>query len=91
MSQQICYPCTACLITVGDEILRGHIVDTNTSYLAKNLTAAGVRLQKVTVVPDVVRIISLSLLCKYTVKIINKYSGYYIQEYLFLLFINAKK
>ncbi|XP_029177325.1 FAD synthase-like isoform X1 [Nylanderia fulva] len=54
MSQRIYRPCTACLITVGDEILRGQIVDTNTSYLAKNLTAAGIRLQKVTVVPDVV-------------------------------------
>lgn len=78
MSQRICYPCTASLITVGDEILRGRIVDTNTSYLAKNLTAAGVRLQKVTVVPDVVRIILLSLLCEHAVKIINKYSRYYI-------------
>ncbi|XP_019885564.1 FAD synthase isoform X2 [Camponotus floridanus] len=54
MSQQICRSCTACLITVGDEILRGQIVDTNTSYLAKNLTAAGVRLQKVTIVPDII-------------------------------------
>lgn len=55
MSQRICR--TASLIIMGDEILRGQIIDTNTSYLAKNLTAAGVRLQKVTVVPDVVRII----------------------------------
>ncbi|EZA56360.1 hypothetical protein DMN91_010350 [Ooceraea biroi] len=46
--------CTASLIVVGDEILRGQIVDTNTSYLARNLTAAGVRLERVTVVPDVV-------------------------------------
>lgn len=64
MSEQICHPCTVCLITVGDEILRGQIIDTNTSYLAKNLTAAGVRLQKVTIVPDIVRIILLSLFVK---------------------------
>lgn len=77
MSQRVCRPCTACLITVGDEILRGQIVDTNTSYLAKNLTAAGVRLQKVVVVPDVVRIILISLL--FIVKMINEtYSRHFM-------------
>lgn len=74
MSQRICRPCTVCLITVGNEILRGQIVDTNTPYLAKSLTAAGVRLQKVTIVPDIVRIILLFL----NIKIINKYNKYYI-------------
>lgn len=48
--------CTASSIVVGDEILRGQIVDTNTSYLARKLTAAGIKLQKVTIVPDIVRI-----------------------------------
>lgn len=51
--------CTASLIVVGDEILRGGIVDTNTSYLARRLTAAGVRLLRVIAVPDVVCIILL--------------------------------
>ncbi|KAG5315213.1 FAD1 synthase, partial [Acromyrmex insinuator] len=46
--------CTASLIVVGDEILRGQIIDTNTSYLAKNLTAAGIKLQKVIMVSDTV-------------------------------------
>lgn len=46
--------CTASLIVVGDEILRGQIVDTNTSYLARSLTAAGARLERVVVVPDIV-------------------------------------
>lgn len=54
--------CTAGLIVVGDEILRGLIVDTNTSYLAQNLTSAGLRLQRVTVVPDIVCIILLLLI-----------------------------
>ncbi|XP_012224957.1 FAD synthase-like isoform X1 [Linepithema humile] len=54
MLQRTCHPCTASLIVVGDEILRGRIIDTNTSYLARRLTAAGVRLQRVIVVPDVV-------------------------------------
>lgn len=56
MSHEMCHLCTASLIVVGDEILRGQIVDTNTSYLARSLTAAGVSLQRVVVVPDVVRI-----------------------------------
>jgi len=55
MSEQIHHTCcTASLIVIGDEILRGQIIDTNTSYLAKHLTAAGIRLQKVTVVSDIV-------------------------------------
>ncbi|KAI4491686.1 hypothetical protein M0804_003078 [Polistes exclamans] len=45
---------TAGLIVIGDEILRGQIVDTNTSYLARKLRATGVKLCKVTVVPDIV-------------------------------------
>ncbi|CAK9801444.1 FAD synthase [Anthophora quadrimaculata] len=45
---------TAGLIVIGDEILRGEIIDTNTSYLAKKLRASGIKLQKVTVIPDIV-------------------------------------
>lgn len=63
MSQQIHHFCTASLIVVGDEILRGQIIDTNTSYLAKNLTAAGIKLQKVIMVSDIVRIIYDYLTC----------------------------
>lgn len=59
MSEQIHHTCTASLIVIGDEILRGQIMDTNTSYLAKHLTDAGIRLQKVIVVSDIVCIILL--------------------------------
>lgn len=52
MSQQIHRAYTASLIIIGDEILRGQIIDTNTSYLAKSLIAVGIKLQKVVVVPD---------------------------------------
>nr|XP_012143208.1 PREDICTED: FAD synthase-like isoform X2 [Megachile rotundata] len=45
---------TAALIVIGDEILRGQVVDTNTSYLAKSLRTVGIKLQKVTVIPDIV-------------------------------------
>jgi molybdopterin-biosynthesis enzyme MoeA-like protein len=65
--------CTAGLIIIGDEILRGQIVDTNTSYLARNLTAAGVKLERVTVVPDIVRITFFIICIKYNVKTSNKY------------------
>lgn len=45
---------TAGLIVIGDEILRGQIVDTNTSYLAKKLRASGIALRKIIVIPDIV-------------------------------------
>ncbi|XP_035727076.1 FAD synthase-like [Vespa mandarinia] len=45
---------TAGLIVIGNEILRGQIVDTNTSYLAQKLRNIGVKLCKITVVPDIV-------------------------------------
>nr|XP_033326019.1 FAD synthase isoform X2 [Megalopta genalis] len=45
---------TAGMIVIGDEILRGQIIDTNTSYLAKSLRASGIKLQRVTVIPDIV-------------------------------------
>lgn len=45
---------TAHVIVIGDEILRGQIVDTNSSYLAKKLRAAGIKLRKITVIPDIV-------------------------------------
>ncbi|XP_043257775.1 FAD synthase-like [Colletes gigas] len=45
---------TAGLVVIGDEILRGQIIDTNTSYLAKRLRDSGIKLQKVTVIPDIV-------------------------------------
>ncbi|XP_076169670.1 FAD synthase isoform X2 [Ptiloglossa arizonensis] len=44
---------TAGLIVIGDEILRGQIIDTNTSYLAKKLRASGIKLLKVIVIPDI--------------------------------------
>lgn len=46
---------TAAVIVIGDEILRGQIVDTNSSYIANNLYVAGFKLLKVIVVPDNVR------------------------------------
>ncbi|XP_032677459.1 FAD synthase-like [Odontomachus brunneus] len=45
---------SASLIVVENEILNGQIVDTNTSHLAKSLRTAGLSLQRIMVVPDVV-------------------------------------
>ncbi|XP_015608080.1 FAD synthase [Cephus cinctus] len=53
---------TAGLVVIGDEILRGQVTDTNTSYLATRLRAIGVKLCHVAVVPDVVDQIAAEVL-----------------------------
>ncbi|WP_277555431.1 competence/damage-inducible protein A [Halobaculum limi] len=40
------------LVTVGDELLAGDTVNTNASWLAEQLTSRGVRVERVTTVPD---------------------------------------
>jgi len=44
---------TAALIVIGDEILSGRTEDRNISYIAKHLTAIGIQLLEVRIVPDV--------------------------------------
>lgn len=44
---------TAAFIMIGDEILSGRTQDKNLNFLAKNLTAFGIQLREVRVVPDV--------------------------------------
>jgi len=48
---------TAAMLVIGDEILSGRTQDTNTSYLASALTAKGIDLKEVRVVPDTPRAI----------------------------------
>jgi molybdenum cofactor synthesis domain-containing protein len=43
---------TAQILIVGDEILSGRTVDTNSHYLAKELFARGIRVRRIEVVPD---------------------------------------
>lgn len=43
---------TAAMLVIGDEILSGRTADTNTGYLAKALTDAGIDLKEVRVVAD---------------------------------------
>jgi FAD synthetase len=48
----------AALIVIGNEILSGKVVDTNSTFLAQQLRAAGVSLQRILVVPDDVETIA---------------------------------
>jgi molybdenum cofactor synthesis domain-containing protein len=43
---------TAALIVVGNEILSGKVVDTNSTFLARQLRALGVSLARVLIIPD---------------------------------------
>ncbi|XP_026886631.2 FAD synthase isoform X1 [Electrophorus electricus] len=49
---------TAAILVIGDEILKGHTVDTNSAYLCRGLRKLGVTVQRVTVVPDVREVIA---------------------------------
>lgn len=44
---------TAGIIVIGDEILKGHVQDTNSHYLTHELWLLGVKVCKISVVPDV--------------------------------------
>src|SRR5215212_8357502 len=46
-------PITAAILVIGDEILSGRTKDKNIGYIAEYLTAIGVDLREVRVVPDV--------------------------------------
>ncbi|KAJ8005009.1 hypothetical protein DPEC_G00142200 [Dallia pectoralis] len=43
---------TAAILIIGDEILKGHTVDTNSLFLTRALRKLGVSVQRITVVPD---------------------------------------
>ncbi|KAK7885934.1 hypothetical protein WMY93_025555 [Mugilogobius chulae] len=49
---------TAAIVIIGDEILKGHTVDTNSAFLARKLRKLGVSVQRITVIPDVQEVIS---------------------------------
>lgn len=44
--------CTAHVITVGSELLSGKVVNTNATYLARELTKMGISVVRITVLPD---------------------------------------
>ena len=49
---------TAGLVVIGNEILSGKVTDTNTPFLARELRALGVSLERVTVIPDEIDIVA---------------------------------
>lgn len=49
---------TAALIVIGNEILSGKVADTNSTFLARELRAAGVTLQRMLVIPDEIEVIA---------------------------------
>ncbi|XP_030639469.1 FAD synthase [Chanos chanos] len=49
---------TAAIIIIGDEILKGHTVDTNSTFLCCALRKLGVCVRRITVIPDVPEIIA---------------------------------
>ncbi|XP_071385363.1 FAD synthase [Centroberyx affinis] len=49
---------TAAILIIGDEILKGHTVDTNSAFLSRALRKLGVCVQRITVIPDVQEVIA---------------------------------
>lgn len=49
---------TAAIVIIGDEILKGHTVDTNSTFLTRRLRKLGVSVQRITVIPDVQEVIA---------------------------------
>lgn len=52
---------TAAMLVIGNEILSGKVVDTNTPFLARELRALGVSLQRVLTIPDDVDEIAVAI------------------------------
>lgn len=49
---------TAAMVVIGNEILSGKVVDSNSAFLAKELRTAGVSLERIVVIPDEVELIA---------------------------------
>ena len=49
---------TAGILVVGNEILSGKVVDTNSPYLCRELRALGVDVERIVTIPDVVEVIA---------------------------------
>src|SRR5918996_5338937 len=49
---------TAGILVIGNEILSGKVVDTNSPYLCQELYTLGVEVRRITVVPDIIEVIA---------------------------------
>lgn len=52
---------TAGLVVIGNEILSGKVEDTNSPFLAKQLRAVGVSLERILVIPDEIEVIAAAV------------------------------
>jgi len=52
---------TAGIVVIGNEILSGKVTDTNSPFLARQLRALGVSLQRITTIPDEVDVIAVTV------------------------------
>ncbi|VDN98582.1 unnamed protein product [Rodentolepis nana] len=46
------------VIVIGDEILRGDVVDTNFAFVAHQAPSCGLKLKRVSIIPDIAKVIS---------------------------------
>lgn len=53
---------TVCLISIGNELLTGNTINTNATFLAKNLTNLGFMVKKVITIPDDPKIVPKEIL-----------------------------
>jgi FAD synthetase len=49
---------TAAIVVIGNEILSGKVVDTNSPYLCRELRALGVEVERISVIPDDIGVIA---------------------------------
>jgi len=52
---------TAGIVVIGNEILSGKVTDTNSPFMARELRAVGVTLERITTIPDDVEIIATTV------------------------------
>ncbi|XP_045175056.2 FAD synthase-like [Mercenaria mercenaria] len=60
---------TAGIIVIGDEILKGQVADTNTHFMTRHLFSWGVKVKKISVVPD-----DIDTIAKEIVEFSSKYT-----------------
>lgn len=46
------------MLVIGDEVLRGDVVDINFAFVARQAPSCGLKLKRVSFIPDVVKVIS---------------------------------